>query len=496
MGSKKDREQRLLLLLSKRHDYVTAEELAAFLGLSQKTVYRLIKKINGDSAEGDVIASEKGRGYKLNYEQYIGQKNVVPAQRSQYSPTERRNRVTEELLLSAPQAKNVYDLFEEYFVGDSVIFSDEQMIAEQLQPYDLKLERKKRTLAVLGKEGNIRRAIADLIQMHDIIDINDLKHNQELNFNRYDVLFILDQIKIIEHQLETTIPYPYNVNIFSHLYILISRLRKVGKLSTADLSSLTKKEKEEMQQDAALYQVAQAAIANVENYLHDSLPEAEVYYLYQYLTSSRTQRAISKVTKFSSEVATITQAYLDGMSERLNIPIKGESIFLDLANHIKPMLNRLEHQIRVKNSLLNQIKMTYEEIFTYVAEVSAEVCQEFHLPAINEDENGFITLYFARIIETNQLPIRTVIMCTTGLGTSELLKVKVEKKFPELEIVDVIASRDSQHFLDKYPGVDLILSTIQLKEELPLHFLLVSAMFTPDDQHRLQRKIEEIYDER
>lgn len=496
MGSKKDREQRLLLLLSKRQDYMTSEELAELLSISQKTIYRLIKKINDNYSDGGLIESEKGRGYKLNYEKYISQKNVRPVQRSQYSPTERRNRVTEELLLSSPNAKNVYDLFEEYFVGESVIFSDEQVIAEQLQKYELKLERKQRTLTVSGEEANIRRAVADLIQMHDIIDINDLKHNKMLNFNHYDVLFILDQLKVIEKQLETTIPYPYNVNIFSHLYILISRLRKVGRLQTAELSNLSDKERAEMQQDMPLYQVAKAAISNVENYLHDTLPELEAYYLYQYLTSSRMQGAVSKVTKFSSKVADITHAYLDGMSERLNIPIKGESIFLDLANHIKPMLNRLEHRIRVKNSLLNQIKMTYEDIFIYVSEVSAVVCEKFGLAAINDDENGFITLYFARIIETNQLPIRTVIMCTTGVGTSELLKVKVEKKFPELEIVDVVSSRDAKNFSDKYPGVEFILSTINLSEDIPLNSLLVSAMFTADDQNRLQKKIEEIYDGR
>lgn len=495
MGAKNNREQRLLLLLTKRHDYITSDELAEHLGTSQKTIYRLIKKINEIYGEG-LIQSEKGRGYKLDYEKYISQTNFQPSQRSQYSPQERRNRVMEELLLSSPNAKNVYDLFEEYYVGESVIFSDEQLIAEHLQRYGLKLERKQRTLAVLGEEGHIRRAIADLIQMHNIIEIDELKNNSELNFNNYDVLFILDQLKVIEKQLQLTIPYPYNVNIFSHLYILISRLRKVHKLPNGEMSPLSKKEQEGLQQDTALYQVAKAAIQNVENYLHSSLPESEVYYLYQYLTSSRMQGSLSKVTKFSSRVVDITDTYLKGMGQRLNIPIKGDSIFLDLANHIKPMINRLEHGIHVKNSLLDQIKMTYETIYSDVACVSQEVSQRFELPMINEDENGFITLYFARIIETNQLPIRTVIMCTTGVGTSELLRVKIEKKFPELEIVDVIASRDAKRFTEKYPGIDLILTTISVSDTIPIPSLLVSAMFTRDDQNRLQKKIEAIYDER
>ena len=48
MSSKKERGQKLLLLLSKKQDYMTAEELANCLSTSPKTVYRLIKKINED----------------------------------------------------------------------------------------------------------------------------------------------------------------------------------------------------------------------------------------------------------------------------------------------------------------------------------------------------------------------------------------------------------------------------------------------------------------
>lgn len=92
-----------------------------------------------------------------------------------------------------------------------------------------------------------------------------------------------------------------------------------------------------------------------------------------------------------------------------------------------------------------------------------------------------------------QHPIKTLIMCTTGIGTSELLKAKVSRKFPELEILDVVASQNMQMIKEKYADAELILSTVHIKEAIPIHCLLVSAMFTLDDQKRLQRKIEEIY---
>lgn len=492
MATKEKREQLLLLTLSKKQDYMTSDELAEILNISQKTVYRLIKKINQQATAGPLIISEKGRGYKLDYEKYISQASVKTEKNSDYSPVERRNRIMEELLLTSPKAKNVYQLFEEYYVGDSVIFSDEQAIADQLKDYHLTLERKQRTLAITGAEADIRRAIADLIQTLHTIDLDELSNVEASDFNNYDVLFVLEQIRMIEKDLAITIPYPYNVNIFSHLYILISRSRKVGLLKMSENNLLTPEENADLEKDLNLYHVAKATITNVEKYLHEKLPEIEIYYLYQYLASSRMQGNVSTSNNFSPKVTQITQLYLDEMAHRLKIPTRGAGVFMDLANHIKPMLNRLEHKIRVKNGLLEQIKITYEDIYQKVTAVSELVSEEFHLPTINPDENGFITLYFARIIETNQQPIKTLIMCTTGIGTSELLRAKIEKKFPELEVVDVVASRYSQENFAQHPDAQLILTTVNLKEDLPISTLLVSAMLTADDQNRIQRKIEEI----
>jgi activator of the mannose operon (transcriptional antiterminator) len=398
----------------------------------------------------------------------------------------------EELLLSSPKSINIYHLFSKYYVGDSVTFNDEQIMSEELKKYNLVLERKNRTLAILGEEVNIRKAIKDIIEIFNTIDIDDLKRNQELNFNQYDVLFILEQLRKIEDDLDITIPYPYNVNIFSHLYILLSRSRKVSTGLFTD--KISNEEMENMKRDI-LYPVAKVIVHNFEKYLSSSLPDSEIYFLYQYLVSSRMQGSLAITSTFSSEVTQVTKAYIEGMSTSLGINIESQSIFIDLANHIKPMLNRLVHKIRIKNSLLSQIKITYEEVFLGVTNVSELISKKFNLPDINDDENGFITLYFAKAIETgqHQRPIKTLIMCTTGIGTSELLKAKVSKKFPEIEIVDVVSSRNTQMLKDKYSDADLILSTVHMKEEVPIPYLLVSAMFTIDDQKRLQGKIEEIY---
>lgn len=275
-------------------------------------------------------------------------------------------------MLASPQAKNVYELFARYYVGDSVIFSDEQQLSEDLKKYDLTLKRKNRTLAIIGEERAIRKAISDRIQLLNIIDIEDLRNNKALNFNNYDVLFTLDQVRTLK-KLDITIPHPYNVNIFSHLYILISRSRKVAIYEKYQLSN---EEEQELTKDLVLKKVAQTTIQQIETYLNKRLPNVEIYYLYQYLVSSRMQGSFSKVTNFSFKVMQITQFYLEEMSAQLKILTDNDQLLLELASHIKPMINRLENGIHVKNSLLDQIKMTYETIFRKIVQVSKQVSKK------------------------------------------------------------------------------------------------------------------------
>ena len=55
MTSQMNRENKLVLLLSKQNHYMTSEELADLLDTSTKTVYRLVKKINTEFQNGHLI---------------------------------------------------------------------------------------------------------------------------------------------------------------------------------------------------------------------------------------------------------------------------------------------------------------------------------------------------------------------------------------------------------------------------------------------------------
>ncbi|MBM9834336.1 PRD domain-containing protein, partial [Enterococcus faecalis] len=84
------------------------------------------------------------------------------------------------------------------------------------------------------------------------------------------------------------------------LYILLRRFRKVGNSFNEDI--LDEKEKQQMQENPELTTIAKEIIGNSEQYLHTKLPENESYYMYQYLVSSRMQKATDELEDLSEQV--------------------------------------------------------------------------------------------------------------------------------------------------------------------------------------------------
>lgn len=479
----------LLTFLARQNDYITAKEISQTMGVSEKTVYRLIKKTI--ELDESLINSQKGKGYRLNLENYNPETVESHKETDENTPKYRRNCIISELLLRSPKFIGINELYGKYYISDSVISVDEKMISKKLEKYHLEYQRENRKVRIVGKELDIRKAMSSLIDSFEMTDINEFGTNLQNYFDNYDVTFVIDQLKFIERKLNTEIPYPYNTNLFSHLYILIGRTRKSGNLLHLENVEITPNEKKTMEDNPVTHRIACQVGANIEQYLSSKLTEIEVFNLFLYLMASSI-RVITTDHQPDLIVEELTEFYMEQMKEYLEINHGCDQLHYDLSQHIKPLVNRLKNSITVKNGLLTAIKEEYAPIFDKVAKVSALASEKFQLPAINDDEIGFIVLYFARAQEQNPAKVKTIIMCTTGVGTSELLKVKVAKKFSDIEIVAVASSRDIRQLLIDNPDVGLILTTVHIDIQDDVPIVLVSGMFTAVDAQRVRAKVEEI----
>ncbi len=58
------------------------------------------------------------------------------------------------------------------------------------------------------------------------------------------------------------------------------------------------------------------------------------------------------------------------------------------------------------------------------------ITQKYNLKEISDDEIGYLTVYFQNTIEKIIKRLNVLIVCTTGIGTSHLLKTRIKKEFP------------------------------------------------------------------
>ncbi|MFT8837777.1 BglG family transcription antiterminator, partial [Liquorilactobacillus satsumensis] len=238
------------------------------------------------------------------------------------------------------------------------------------------------------------------------------------------------------------------------------------------------------------FEIADIIIDNLSKYLGQELPQEEKIFLLQYLNSSRLFFKNTNKLNFSTEIIEITMEIINGVSTVSGIAFNIEQLKTELINHIKPLVNRVKNHIEITNKLLTDIQNEYSQIFVQVKQVVNEVFQEHFQQKLDDDEIGFITLYFAKFIEQNPPKIRVLIMCASGVGTSELLKVKVHKFFPELQIKDVISLRQYQKEKSFYDQqVDFIITTIFAEKVSIKPTLLVNAMFNKNDQINVNKML-------
>lgn len=478
-------DKELLNFLEKQNTYISAAKIANAFNVSVKTVYRHVDNINQNSDE-NLIKSEKAKGYKLTKNFALKQDNIDTPFSIKNSPENRRKNVLLKILFNSPQLLYIYDLYKDEFVSESTINADLIKIKKILLESNLNLIQKNKRICVRGKEDDIREKINSLLHWH-----KGKNHRVLIDgINEVDLVFIQEQINIIEQLSKRKIPYPYDVNICSHIYILIQRSRKQTDKTYSNKVVISKKE---INNNYDLYRISEIVIENVEKYIVKDISTFEINYLFKYLLSSRligTNSAQDPQILYSNKVEAFTVKLINRVAKKIDAVIDESILRKELISHIGPMMNRIENNISVENELLPDIKVEYKDLYKAVSQECQSVCQQMKVPKISENEVGFITLYFEKNIEEITKKYHVWVVCASGIGTSELLKLKIQKEFRNIVVDKVISSLDEQLFTTNNSSeADLIISTVELPKNTRNRYVLVSAMLNKQDKEKIKNAI-------
>lgn len=468
------RQIQLIRLLLDEKEYKPIQYYAKKLEVSDKTLQEDLKVIRAALKQyGTKILAKTGQGIILDGASRCNMELLnqlhAGSQNQKWGTQERRNNILKNLLLQSGTATSMQKLSDHYYVGKASIVNDLKYIEEWIAQFHLSLEKTKKGTLIVGREKDIREAIIRIIHL-DEVTLNNLLEI----FQPADIAFVEAMLEELELEEETDTSDIYYKNLMTHILICIQRVRD-GKKVSAPLQN-----KDIHPRNKRQYQSACNISQRIKERYAIDIGKDEIFYIYQYISSLETVEKtgvwIREPGDRSCEIAAVMTEY---MADILGVEFCNEEVLLQgLMMHIRPLLNRLEYNIKIANPLLLEMQNSYPQMVGICQIVWGIIREKYSLKDISLDEIANIATYYQTMMVRQTAPIKVLVVCHSGYGTAQLLSARLQQEFSGFQILDVIPSRKLSTVATR--TADFIISTVPI-EPMEIPHLVVSSLLANQD---------------
>ncbi|MBJ8006857.1 MULTISPECIES: PRD domain-containing protein [Bacillus cereus group] len=485
------RQQEILhVLLSEPNEYLLVQELADRVGCSEKTIRNDFKVIEEylERYSDAILIRKPGLGVYLEIKDYdksnlFNRLYAVRQDISYESDEERLLQIAYSLLMSV-KTVTVQELAMRYFVNRATIKKDLDKIEKWFEELELELISKQRVgLTVEGEERSKRKALAKL---------SDLIHSQELmnqfikkQFLYHEIEFVITELKALQKRYSTFFTDDTLENLLLHTLIMVRRMKLKQPISMP-------KEDLKIVRETKEYGWTLDFLTRLEFVFTVHFTEEEVAYLAIHILGGKfryqDEWERNKLNVSSPVLSQVVSHLIERMSSLNEIDFGKDKFLLEgLQMHLYTALNRLQYNLSVSNPMLHEIKRMYPYMFDMLIHELDDVNKLLNLQ-IPEEEAAYITLHFQAAMERlsdKKVSKNVIIVCHMGIGMSQLLRTKIERKFRYVHVMDCIAKSDLEEYLMKNQKVELIISTIDLPQ-LKIPHYVVSPLLEQSEENKLE----------
>ncbi|MDD7795004.1 BglG family transcription antiterminator [Clostridium sp. 'White wine YQ'] len=502
-----ERANEIINMLLSENDYLTTNAIADRLKVSNKTIRNEFNKIEEIINKYNLELDRKpGSGVSIigNELDIISLKEVVKHIKNivPYSSEERRNYILNRLFKDNTNL-TIRQLATELYVSKSTIHKDLILVSEWLSSFDLTLIKKPNLgIEIEGKEQDWRNAFITLLSSLNNRESKDYVFKDNLNINsRLDgtVLNKLNSISQLDYYIiekilseaEEELQYDFSdeafINLMIHIALSIKRKETKGSSNIAKgLINPIEGKKE--------YEAAKSIIRKINVYFKVKLPEYEIYYITVHILGSKRYEQIdsSVVTNMENRKedlsVTIANEIIGIIENYLGIYLQEDKQFKNaLIMHLSPTINRIKYGLTLRNPITDDIEENYPEAYG-IAWLSNTIFKKYFGKIISREEIGYLALHIAAAIERNRKPLKVLVVCSSGIGTSQLLALKIKRHFSDIQVLDVISALSIKKM--DLNGVDLIISTVATNVKIPQ--VLISPLLSEKDVRKLEIVINSI----
>ncbi len=436
------------------------EELAKRLAVSTRTVRADITALNEIMAQyGARFVHSRGSGYQLTVDDSeLFAAFAEPNRRVNPTPRTAAERVNALLIrfLTSAFSLKLEDLADEWFISRGTLQNDMAEVREHLAGYHLNIETKPRYgMKLFGSELAIRACLTDLVfQLNSEDQINPLLKAESLD------PAVLAPLTEFMHQLltQSAIQLTDEGEKYLILYCAVALKRIAGGYPLTDFDA--------EEGDPAVERISTKLAAELRKMAGKAIPAAEEAYLRVNIAARRVQNILPTDINADDDES-LVDYILDYINAHYNYDLQGDKqLRTDLLTHIKAMITRVKYQINIPNPLLNNIKQHYP--MAYDVTLAAVSSWGKYTPyTLSENEIGFLVLHIGVGLERHynigyQRHPRAMLVCDTANSTVRMIQAQIARKFPQIEVTQVITLRDYEKC--QHIDEDFVISNGRLAE--------------------------------
>jgi len=446
--------------------YIKSQTIADYLGVTDKTARKYVKQLAGVlDPEIARIESIPGHGFRLaavdtkTFRKYLQKNKDARHEKTDISYIEeskdRQYFILRQFFFGENQLF-IENLMEDLAVSQSTLLNDIYDINKKFKDFDLFLKTSKKTgMSIVGEEQDKRHFIMSYFFVERLQ--NNLKCLGEISkllttiSSEEILLIVLDECRNAELKLSDTVM----LNIVIHIALAMKRVEEGYQINFDQQFNSVAHEKE--------YETAKNIVTRLRKSSDIDLPHEEVHNIALHLRNKRSNVSSDAAKNEKSSVEKQIIAVLEKMDADLGVRLSHDPVLLNgLNDHFSPFLNRLRKKNKLKNPFLTEMKTNYQPELE-LTETYFSQMPELVPYTVTEDEWAYIALHIIAALERDSRneKIRTLVICATGLGSSQMLKVRLENEMgSKLDIVDVISYYEISD--DLLEDIDLIVSSIDL----------------------------------
>lgn len=460
--------QILKLLFDHRHTYLTSQEIASGIDVSNRTARKYLHLLE-DALKKEAVATidaKQGNGYQLKIEDskkfdvfYLNEvkeqstsKDITTIQES----NDRQYYILNRLFFEQ-SAVYVDAIADELFVSRSTISNDLVEIKKLITPYQIELQSKSnKGIFVVGNEQNIRHFIMNYFfmdRLHDNLFAFSMYANSLEGISVEEIaIIVLDECRESQLKLSDFIVY----NLVLHIGLAIKRIQN-GFLMDIQAPIA-------FDEDSIEYQTALKILARIEQAMGLTFSSEEADFIALHLKNKITAKTIfQKADATEAEIRSQLLETLKTIDQDTPFDLEHDTILIDgLMIHFIPLLTRLQNNSSIENPLLEEIKSQYPDLYELTVNYFSKM-PIFSSYRMTEGEWAYLAIHITAAVERyfNDQKTHVLVICATGLGSSQMIKNRLEREFGSRILIEKVISYYEIAEQD-LSQIDLVISSINL----------------------------------